>query len=156
MFHQVLNDIAYHKIQIFQAPAYENEDEETQAEQEEIAVSPRLCGNHHYFELNSFRRARSHSPSLDQINWCRLPMDVKSVDGLTRGVSLRSTMKIIAISLNSAKCSSGRIWKNCANIQTLTCTKRTDPRSSLAWELHKIRASLRKSSVYYRLLISVG
>ncbi|KAL5495291.1 CDC3 [Sanghuangporus weigelae] len=34
---RVLNDIAYHKIQIFQAPTYENEDEETQAEQEEIA-----------------------------------------------------------------------------------------------------------------------
>jgi septin 7 len=32
-----LNDIAYHQIRIFQAPTYENEDEETIAEAEEIA-----------------------------------------------------------------------------------------------------------------------
>ena len=37
-FHQVLSDIAHHNIQIFQAPMYENEDEETIAENEEIAV----------------------------------------------------------------------------------------------------------------------
>ena len=36
---QVLSDIAHHNIQIFQAPSYENEDEETIAENEEIAVS---------------------------------------------------------------------------------------------------------------------
>jgi hypothetical protein len=36
---QVLSDIAHHNIQIFQAPMYENEDEETIAENEEIAVS---------------------------------------------------------------------------------------------------------------------
>lgn len=35
---QVLNDIAHHNIQIFQAPIYDNEDEETIAENEEIAV----------------------------------------------------------------------------------------------------------------------
>jgi septin 7 len=34
---QILSDIAYHKIQIFQAPTYENEDDETIAETEEIA-----------------------------------------------------------------------------------------------------------------------
>ena len=34
---QILVDIAHHKIQIFQAPTYENEDEETLAEAEEIA-----------------------------------------------------------------------------------------------------------------------
>ncbi|KAL9715852.1 Cell division control protein 3 [Leucoagaricus gongylophorus] len=34
---RVLSDIAYHNIQIFQAPTYENEDEETIAEAEEIA-----------------------------------------------------------------------------------------------------------------------
>jgi len=38
-FLQVLSDIAHHNIQIFQAPSYENEDEETIAENEEIAVS---------------------------------------------------------------------------------------------------------------------
>lgn len=36
-FPQVLSDIAHHNIQIFQAPTYENEDEETIAEAEEIA-----------------------------------------------------------------------------------------------------------------------
>lgn len=36
-FHQVLADIAFHKIQIFQAPTYDNEDEESLAEAEEIA-----------------------------------------------------------------------------------------------------------------------
>lgn len=34
---RVLNDIAHHNIQIFQAPIYDNEDEETIAENEEIA-----------------------------------------------------------------------------------------------------------------------
>jgi septin 7 len=34
---RILVDIAHHKIQIFQAPTYENEDEETLAEAEEIA-----------------------------------------------------------------------------------------------------------------------
>lgn len=36
-FQQVLADIAFHKIHIFQAPTYENEDEESLAEAEEIA-----------------------------------------------------------------------------------------------------------------------
>jgi hypothetical protein len=36
-FQQVLADIALHKIHIFQAPTYENEDEESLAEAEEIA-----------------------------------------------------------------------------------------------------------------------
>lgn len=35
--HQVLADIAYHKIHIFEAPTYENEDEEALAEAQEIA-----------------------------------------------------------------------------------------------------------------------
>jgi hypothetical protein len=35
---QILNDITHHEIRIFQAPVYENEDEETIAENEEIAV----------------------------------------------------------------------------------------------------------------------
>ncbi|KAB5592629.1 Cell division control protein 3 [Ceratobasidium theobromae] len=34
---RILNDIAHHQIRIFQAPVYENEDEETVAENEEIA-----------------------------------------------------------------------------------------------------------------------
>ena len=36
-YYQVLADIAFHKIHIFQAPTYENEDEESLAEAEEIA-----------------------------------------------------------------------------------------------------------------------
>jgi septin 7 len=36
MYFQILADIAYHNIHIFQAPAYENEDEESMAEMEEI------------------------------------------------------------------------------------------------------------------------
>ena len=39
---RVLSDIAHHNIQIFQAPSYENEDEETIAENQEIAVRPRV------------------------------------------------------------------------------------------------------------------
>ena len=35
---QILSDIAHHQIRIFQAPQYENEDEETIAENEEIAA----------------------------------------------------------------------------------------------------------------------
>jgi septin 7 len=37
---QILADIAHHGIQIFQPPQYENEDEETIQENEEIIVSP--------------------------------------------------------------------------------------------------------------------
>jgi len=36
-FDQILSDIAHHNIHIFQAPTYDNEDEETIAEAEEIA-----------------------------------------------------------------------------------------------------------------------
>src|SRR3984957_13735959 len=36
-FLEILSDIAHHNIQIFQAPPYDNEDEETLAEAEEIA-----------------------------------------------------------------------------------------------------------------------
>ena len=36
-FSQVLSDITHHSIRVFQAPAYENEDEESLAEAEEIA-----------------------------------------------------------------------------------------------------------------------
>ena len=37
---RILGDIAHHNIEIFHAPLYDNEDEETLAENEEIAVSP--------------------------------------------------------------------------------------------------------------------
>lgn len=36
---QILNDVAHHNIRIFRPPMYENEDEETQQENEEIIVS---------------------------------------------------------------------------------------------------------------------
>lgn len=35
---QILDDIDYHRIRIFRPPVYENEDEETAAENEEILV----------------------------------------------------------------------------------------------------------------------
>jgi septin 7 len=37
-FEQILNDIEHHRIQIFQPPVYDNEDEETIAENDEILV----------------------------------------------------------------------------------------------------------------------
>jgi septin 7 len=43
---QILSDIAHHGIQIFQAPQYDREDDETIAENEEIMVGA----------LTSFRR----------------------------------------------------------------------------------------------------
>lgn len=36
---RVLSDIAHHQIEIFHAPVYDNEDEETMAENDEIVVS---------------------------------------------------------------------------------------------------------------------
>jgi septin 7 len=36
---RILSDIAHHRIEIYQAPRYEQEDEETIAENEEIVVS---------------------------------------------------------------------------------------------------------------------
>jgi septin 7 len=41
---RVLNDIAHHRIEIFHAPVYDNEDEETIAENEEIIVSAAESG----------------------------------------------------------------------------------------------------------------
>jgi hypothetical protein len=45
---RVLADIAHHQIQIFHAPVYDNEDEETMLENEEIVVSThiRQCRTH--------------------------------------------------------------------------------------------------------------
>lgn len=39
---KILADIAFHQINIFNAPQYDNEDEETVAENEEIMVCTRL------------------------------------------------------------------------------------------------------------------
>jgi hypothetical protein len=39
---RILSDIAHHQIEIFHAPVYDNEDEETMAENEEIVVSRQL------------------------------------------------------------------------------------------------------------------
>ena len=41
---RVLSDIAHHNIEIFHAPVYDNEDEETMAENEEIVVSKACTG----------------------------------------------------------------------------------------------------------------
>lgn len=41
---RVLSDIAHHNIEIFHAPVYDNEDEETMAENEEIVVSKACAG----------------------------------------------------------------------------------------------------------------
>lgn len=40
---RILADIAHHQIEIFNAPVYEGEDEETLLENEEIAVSATAC-----------------------------------------------------------------------------------------------------------------
>jgi hypothetical protein len=45
---QILSDIAYHKIEIYRAPQYEKEDDETIAENEEIEVCfPVFLRSHH-------------------------------------------------------------------------------------------------------------
>lgn len=60
---QILADIAHHNIHIYEAPTYENEDEEAIAEAEEIAVGIHLSdlcqAARHFF------RAKSHSLSSD-------------------------------------------------------------------------------------------
>jgi len=59
-FTQVLSDIAYHNIQIFQAPTYENEDEETIAEAEEIAgkIPFAVVGSDSFIETADGRTVR--------------------------------------------------------------------------------------------------
>lgn len=49
---QILNDIHHHRIQIFQPPLYENEDEETIAENEEILVGSRDQGTTMFEDAN--------------------------------------------------------------------------------------------------------
>jgi septin 7 len=60
---QVLSDIAYHNIQIFQAPTYENEDEETIAEAEEIAskIPFAVVGSDHFVQTSDGRTVRGRA-----------------------------------------------------------------------------------------------
>jgi len=60
---RVLSDIAQHNIQIFQAPTYENEDEETIAENEEIAskIPFAIVGSDHEVQAPDGRTVRGRS-----------------------------------------------------------------------------------------------
>ncbi|KAF9244610.1 Septin-domain-containing protein [Melanogaster broomeanus] len=60
---RILADIAHHKIQIFQAPTYENEDEETLAEAEEIAskIPFAVVGSDHVVETPEGRLVRGRA-----------------------------------------------------------------------------------------------
>ncbi|KAG8219733.1 Septin-domain-containing protein [Butyriboletus roseoflavus] len=60
---RILADIAHHKIQIFQAPTYENEDEETLAEAEEIAskIPFAVVGSDHVVQTPDGRQVRGRS-----------------------------------------------------------------------------------------------
>lgn len=62
-FPQVLSDIAHHNIQIFQAPTYENEDEETIAEAEEIAskIPFAVVGSDHFVQTTDGRTVRGRA-----------------------------------------------------------------------------------------------
>ncbi|CAE6432507.1 unnamed protein product [Rhizoctonia solani] len=57
---RILNDIAHHQIRIFQAPVYENEDEETVAENEEIAgkIPFAIVGSYKQVETSDGRTVR--------------------------------------------------------------------------------------------------
>jgi hypothetical protein len=65
---RVLSDISHHQIEIFHAPVYDNEDEETLAENEEIVVSRELVQPDRDSELTIYRyhSARFPLPSWDQ------------------------------------------------------------------------------------------
>ncbi|PFH50787.1 hypothetical protein AMATHDRAFT_60438 [Amanita thiersii Skay4041] len=60
---RVLSDIAYHNIHIFQAPTYDNEDEETLAEAEEIAskIPFAVVGSDKYVVTPDGRRVRGRA-----------------------------------------------------------------------------------------------
>ncbi|KIJ68547.1 hypothetical protein HYDPIDRAFT_146786 [Hydnomerulius pinastri MD-312] len=60
---RILADIAHHKIHIFQAPTYENEDEETIAEAEEIAskIPFAVVGSDHVVQTPDGREVRGRS-----------------------------------------------------------------------------------------------
>lgn len=49
---RILSDIAHHGIEIFQAPKYDLEDEETIAENEEIMVGVQYPGTRSFVELS--------------------------------------------------------------------------------------------------------
>jgi septin 7 len=60
---QILNDIAFHNIRIFQAPTYDNEDEEIIAEAEEIAskIPFAIVGSDKIVETQNQREVRGRS-----------------------------------------------------------------------------------------------
>ncbi|PWN54147.1 putative cell division control protein CDC3 [Violaceomyces palustris] len=60
---RVLSDIAYHQIEIFRAPVYENEDEETIAENEEIVnkIPFAVVGSNTEIDTPDGRRVRGRS-----------------------------------------------------------------------------------------------
>ncbi|OAX44196.1 Septin [Rhizopogon vinicolor AM-OR11-026] len=60
---RILADIAHHNIHIFQAPSYENEDEETLAEAEEIAskIPFAVVGSDHVVETSDGRHVRGRA-----------------------------------------------------------------------------------------------
>lgn len=71
---RILSDIAYHRIEIYQAPRYENEDEESLIENEEIVVGLSssaflsvLLTSHYYVlvEKDSFCSSRINDSSFN-------------------------------------------------------------------------------------------
>jgi len=60
---RILSDIAHHHIDIYQAPQYEQEDEETLAENEEIIVCPFLSFSLSFSESNASKPS-SFPPSV--------------------------------------------------------------------------------------------
>jgi septin 7 len=60
---QILSDIAFHNIHIFQAPTYDNEDEETIAEAEEIAskIPFAVVGSDQFVHTPDGREVRGRS-----------------------------------------------------------------------------------------------
>lgn len=87
---RILADIRHHQIQIFRAPVYENEDEETLLENEEIAVSDALVRwmiDGLLADLTSAPlRARSPLPSSAQTKKSTRQTVVESEVDPTRGV----------------------------------------------------------------------
>lgn len=63
---RILNDLAHHRIEIYQAPQYEMEDEETLAENEEILVS-RAGAAAVYLSAGLTLRHPSRSPAQDPV-----------------------------------------------------------------------------------------
>jgi len=165
---RILSDLAHHRIDIYQAPQYDHEDEETLAENEEIVVRPSLslslsdCSSvveqRRRARTDSAnppaRSARSRSPSSGPTRSSQRPTGARRAGARTRGARSRSTTRTTATLSSCARCSSAPIWRSSRSTRTTRSTSSTAQRSSSPWASRRTTRSSRRSSASPRPLLA--